>query len=83
MTAAFATGALASALAAAGLTALVVWVATVVTGSSDPWSVGPWLIPGAAVVVGAATFVAERYVHARADADKRAAGEPWAYRDEE
>ena len=81
MTAAFATGALASGLAAAGLTALVVWIATVVTGSSDPWSVGPWLIPGAAILVGAATFVAERYLHARADAEKRAAGEPWAYRD--
>ena len=83
MTAAFATGALASALAAAGLTALIVWVTTVVTGSSDPWSVGPWLTPGAAVVVGAATFVAERYLHDRADTDKRATGEPWAYRDED
>jgi uncharacterized membrane-anchored protein len=83
VTAAFATGALASALAAAGLTALIVWVMTVVTGSSDPWSVGPWLIPGAAVVVGAATFVAERYLHDRTDAGKRATGEPWAYRDED
>jgi len=78
---AFATGALASALAAAGLTALVVWGVTVVTGSSDPWSVGPWLIPGAAAVFGGATFLAERYLHERQIARKRAAGEPWAYRE--
>ena len=79
--AAFATGALASALAAAGLTALVVWVATVLTGSSDPWSVAPWLIPVVALVVGAATFLAERYLHEREGARKRATGEPWAYRE--
>jgi hypothetical protein len=80
---AFATGALASALAAAGLTALLTWIVTVVTGSSDPWSVALWLIPGAAIVVGSATFVAERYIDERADDRKRATGEPWAYRDEE
>jgi uncharacterized membrane-anchored protein len=78
---AFATGALASALAAAGLTALVVWVVTVITGSSDPWSVGPWLIPAVAAVIGGATFMAERYLHERMSARKRATGEPWAYRD--
>jgi uncharacterized membrane-anchored protein len=80
VTAAFATGALASALAAAGLTALVVWIATVVTGSSDPWAVAPWLIPVVALVIGAATFLAERYLHKREGARKRATGEPWAYR---
>lgn len=79
---AFATGALASGLAAAGLVALVVWVVTVVTGSSDPWAVGAWLIPGAAVVIGAATFVAEQYVDERAENQKRATGEPWAYRED-
>ena len=81
MNLAFATGALASALAAAGLTTLVVWVVTVIAGSSDPWSVGPWLIPGAAAVIGGATFLAERYLHAREGARKRATGEPWAYRE--
>jgi uncharacterized membrane-anchored protein len=81
MNAAFATGALASALAAAGLSALVVWIATVVTGSSDPWAVAPWLIPVVALVVGAATFLAERYLHERESARKRATGEPWAFRD--
>jgi uncharacterized membrane-anchored protein len=79
--AAFATGALASALAAAGLVALIVWIATVLTGSSDPWSVAPWLIPVAAIVIGAATFLAERYLHERELARKRATGEPWAYRE--
>ena len=81
MNAAFATGALASALAGAGLTALVVWIATVVTGSSDPWAVAPWLIPVLGVVIGAATFLAERYLHERERARKRATGEPWAYRE--
>ena len=83
MNLAFATGALASALAAAGLTALVTWIATVVSGSSDPWSVAPWLISGAAIVVGAATFVAERSLHRREGARKRATGEPWAYRSDD
>jgi uncharacterized membrane-anchored protein len=81
MTLAFTTGALASALAAAGLTALIIWIATVVTGSSDPWTVAPWLIPLVAVVIGAATFVVERYLHERERARKRASGEPWAYRE--
>ena len=83
MNLAFATGALASALAAAGLIALVTWIVTVITASSDPWSVAPWLIPGAAIVVGAATFVAERYLHERTDDRKRATGEPWAYRSDD
>jgi uncharacterized membrane-anchored protein len=80
MNLAFATGALASALAAAGLTALLVWIVTVVTGSPDPWSVAPWLIPLVAVVIGAATFVVERYLRERELSRKRASGEPWAYR---
>jgi uncharacterized membrane-anchored protein len=81
MNAAFTTGALASALAAAGLVALILWIATVITGSSDPWAVAPWLIPVAAIVIGAATFLAERYLHEREGARKRATGEPWAYRE--
>ena len=81
MNAAFATGALASALASAGLIAFVVWIVTVLTGSSDLWSVAPWLIPVVALVVGAATFLAERYLHEREGARKLATGEPWAYRE--
>jgi hypothetical protein len=81
MTLAFATGALASGVAAAGIVALAVWVVTIVIGSPDPWSVAPWLLPGVAVVIGAATFVAERHLRGREMARKRATGEPWAYRD--
>ena len=81
MTMAFVTGAIASGLAAAGVTALGIWIATVVTGSSDPWALGPWLIPVVTFVIGVATFVAERYLHALTDARKRTTGEPWAYRD--
>jgi uncharacterized membrane-anchored protein len=81
VTLAFATGGLASGVAAAGLVALVVWVVTIVTGSPDPWSVAPWLLPLVAIVVGAATFMAERHLRDRELAQKRAIGEPWAYRD--
>ena len=81
MNAAFATGALASALAGAGLAAFVIWIVTLVTGSSGPWSVAAWLIPLTAVVIAAGTFVAERYLHHREHARKRSAGEPWAYRE--
>jgi hypothetical protein len=34
-----------------------------------------------AVVIGAATFVVERYLRERELARKRASGEPWAYRE--
>jgi type IV secretory pathway VirB2 component (pilin) len=81
MALAFLTGALASGLAAAGLTALAIWVATVITGSSDPWAVALWLIPGVGVVVAAATFVAEQVAHERTRARMRSHGEPWAYRE--
>ena len=81
MTLAFLTGALASGVAAAGLVALIVWILTIVTGSPDPWSVAPWLLPLIAVAVGAATFMAERHLRHRELAQKRATGEPWAYRD--
>ena len=38
---AFFTGAIASGFTAAGLTALLIWIATVLAGSSDPWSIAP------------------------------------------
>lgn len=78
---AFATGALASGLVGAGLTALLVWIATVVTGSREPWSVAPVLVAGVAALVGGATYVAERMVHRRSMERHRAIGEPWAYRE--
>ena len=78
---AFATGALASGLVGGGLTGLLVWVVTVVTGSSDPWSVAPILVAAAGAVVGGATYLAERIVYRRSMERRRAIGEPWAYRE--
>lgn len=78
---AFLTGALASAIGAATLALLVVWVATVLIGSSAPWSLAPWLVAGIVVLVGAGTYVAEREAHRRTMARRRSLGEPWAFRD--
>ena len=77
---AFATGAIASGLVAGGLTALLVWVATVVGGSGDAWSVAPILVATAAAVIGGATYLAERVVYRRSMERQRSMGEPWAYR---
>jgi hypothetical protein len=78
---AFVTGALASGLAAAGLGALVIWVVTVVTGSSDAWGAAPVVVLALATAVAALTYVAERVVHRRSLERMRGTGEPWAYRD--
>jgi hypothetical protein len=80
MTLAFVTGAVASGFTAAGLTALLVWIATVLSGSSDPWSMAPWLVTTVAALVAVATFVAERIAYRRTLARKRSTGEPWAFR---
>lgn len=77
---AFATGALASGLVAGGITGVLVWIATIVTGSSDPWSVAPILVTIAAAVIGGATYLAERIVYRRSMERQRSMGEPWAYR---
>lgn len=77
---AFATGALASGLVAGGITGVLVWIATIVTGSSDPWSVAPILVAIAAAVIGGATYLAERIVYRRSMERQRSIGEPWAYR---
>ena len=77
---AFATGAIAAGFTAAGLTTLLVWVATVLSGSADPWSIAPWIVSLAAAIVGVATYFAERIVYRRSIARMRATGEPWAYR---
>lgn len=79
---AFATGALSTGFTAAGMTTIVIWVATLVTGSGEPWSVAPWLIPLAAAVVAGATYLAEVVVHRRSHTRMRATGEPWAYRED-
>ncbi len=77
---AYMTGAVASGFTAAGLTALLIWIATVLSGSSDPWAIAPWLVTGAAAVVAIGTYVAEGIVHRRTLERKRSTGEPWAYR---
>jgi hypothetical protein len=78
---AFMTGAVASGFTAAGLTALLIWVATVVSGSSDPWSIAPWLVTLVAALVAIATYVAEGIVYRLTLARKRSIGEPWAFRE--
>jgi len=81
MTLAFITGAVASGFTAAGLTALLIWIATVVAGSSDPWAIAPWLITSVAALVALATYVAEGIAYRRTLAAQRTTGEPWAYRE--
>ncbi|MGH2386090.1 MAG: hypothetical protein ACRDGB_13725 [Candidatus Limnocylindria bacterium] len=81
MVLAFLTGAVASSFSAAGLTALLIWIATVVSGSTDPWSIAPWLVSVVAALVAVGTYVAEGIAHRRTLARMRSTGEPWAYRD--
>ena len=81
MALAFLTGAVASGFNAAGLTTLLIWIVTVVSGSADPWSIAPWLVSVVAAIVAVATYVAEEVAHRRTLARMRSTGEPWAYRD--
>jgi hypothetical protein len=78
---AFVTGALATGFTAAGMTAIVIWIASVVTGSGAPWDVAPWLVPLVSAIVAAATYLAEAILHRRSMARMRSTGEPWAYRE--
>ena len=82
MTLAFVTGALASGLLGGGLAGVIIWIVTVLTGSTDPWSVAPLLVAATGMVVAAGTYVAERIVYRRGQQRQRAIGEPWAYRDD-
>lgn len=81
MVLAFITGAVASGFTAAGLTAFGIWIATVLSGSTDPWSIAPWLVTLVAAIVAVATYLAERIVHRRSQSRMQSTGEPWAYRD--
>jgi len=81
MVLAFVTGAVASGFTVAGLTALLIWISTVVSGSTDPWSIAPWLVSAVATLVAFATYIAEGIAHRRTLQRKRSTGEPWAYRD--
>ena len=77
---AFATGAIAAGFTAAGVATLLIWIATVLSGSSGPGSSAPWIVALAAALVGVATSLAARIVYRRSLARMRATGEPWAYR---
>jgi hypothetical protein len=79
---AFVTAALAAGVAAAALTALVIWILSVLLGSSELWAVASVLIGGMAVGFAVATYVAERFAYRRGLARMRAIGEPWAYRED-
>lgn len=80
MALAYLVGAVASGFSAAGLTALVVWIGTVVSGSDDSWAIAPWLIAAVGALVAVATYVAEGIAHRRSLERMRSSGEPWAYR---
>ena len=81
MALAFLTGAVASGFTAAGLVALLIWIATVLAGSSDPWSIAPWLVSAVAALVAIATYVAEGIAYRQTMARMRSTGEPWAFRE--
>ena len=81
MTLAFATGALASGFTAAGLSTLLIWIATVVTDSSEPWRWAPAVVAVVALAFAAGTYFAEWIAYRRTLARMRSTGEPWAYRD--
>jgi len=78
---AFITGALAAGFTGAALSALLIWVLTVITGSGEPWRVAPIVVAIVAGLFAVATYVAERFIYRRSMERKRATGEPWAYRE--
>lgn len=78
---AFVTGAIAAGVVGAVLAVALVWIITVVAGSADAWGMAPAAVVLAAIILGAATYVAERAAYRGEMARKRATGEPWAYRD--
>ncbi len=82
MNAAFVTSALAAGFTGAALSALVIWVLTVLTGSGDPWRVAPAIVALAGGTLAVLTYVAERFIYRRSRERKRATGEPWAYRED-
>ena len=82
MRAAFVTGALAAGFTGAGLSALVIWVLTVLTASGDAWRVAPLVVAATAAAFAVLTYVAEHAIHRRSRERKRATGEPWAYRED-
>lgn len=82
MNLAFVTGALAAGFTGAALSALVIWVLTVLIGSEDPWRVAPLVVALVGGLFAILTYVAERFIYRRSMERKRATGEPWAYRED-
>ncbi len=82
MNAAFLTGALAAGFTGAALSAIVIWVLTVLSGSEEPWRVAPLVVAAVGGVFAVLTYVAERFIYRRSQERKRATGEPWAYRED-
>lgn len=78
MLAAFATGALASALIAAAAAGLALWVVALLFGG-DVHALAPAIAAGIGVVVGGIVLVAEAIAHRRTR-EAWTVGEPWAYR---
>jgi hypothetical protein len=78
---AFLTGALACGLVVAGISALAIWIVTLVSGSPDLWDVAPLVVTVLAALASVATYVAELVVDRSMQSRKRATGEPWAYRE--
>jgi len=74
VTLAFLTGAVASGFTAAGMSALLIWIVTVISGSSDPWSWAPWVVAFVAILFAAGTYFAEWITHRRSLARKRSHG---------
>lgn len=79
MLAALATGALASALAGAGLSALILWIVALVANQGRLDGSAPVISVAVGMVVGVVVLLAERIALRRT---RRAwtLGEPWAYR---
>jgi hypothetical protein len=78
---AFGTGALATGVAAAVVTGLLIWVAGLLLGWPDPWGPGIWIVGLAGIGGAVAAYLAEWIAYRRTLAEMRSIGEPWAYRD--
>ena len=79
MLAAFLTGALASALVAAGFSAVVLWIVAVLFSGGVLHQLAPLMSVIVGLVVGVVVLVAERIAHRRTR-QAWTLGEPWAYR---
>jgi hypothetical protein len=78
---AFLTGALATGLTVAALTALVIWVITLVARSGDAWAAAPWVVSILAALAAVGTYAAEVFAERATQRRKRETGEPWAFRE--